>query len=226
MDLVDAVSHPRHGTLRPERRQHAGLACDRGQRPRRSRRAPRPLSARAQRIRRNVPSGESALPADDTGRWPGPGDVDLAAARAAHVPWRAIDDLVDVPALIVAVDIRKPAAMDTELDRVGLAAGGSIYPFVENILLAARPEGLGGVMTTFLVRQEVAARQLWHRQQTRVSGRVLARPRRHRCPGGTPRSCRDHWRGRLRRGCSPAINGRAAPLTCSASTTNSSTTDG
>ena len=105
--------------------------------------------------------GQRPFAADESGRWPGPGDVDLAAARARDYPWPAIDGLVDAPALlIVAVDIRKLAAMDTELDRVGISAGGSIYPFMENILLAARAEGLGGVMTTFVTRQEPAAQQL------------------------------------------------------------------
>jgi nitroreductase len=46
--------------------------------------------------------------------------------------------------------------MDAELDRHGIVAGASIYPFCWSVLLAARLEGLGGVMTTFAVRQEPA----------------------------------------------------------------------
>jgi hypothetical protein len=40
------------------------------------------------------------------------------------------------------------------LDRYQFAGGGSIYPFVWNIILAARDRGLGGVMTTMAVRYE------------------------------------------------------------------------
>lgn len=35
------------------------------------------------------------------------------------------------------------------LDRTGLVSGGSIYPFIWNILLAARDEVYGGTMTTW-----------------------------------------------------------------------------
>jgi nitroreductase len=38
--------------------------------------------------------------------------------------------------------------------------GASIYPFVHNILLAARAEGLGGVPITFVVPQEPAVAAL------------------------------------------------------------------
>jgi nitroreductase len=41
-----------------------------------------------------------------------------------------------------------------------MVGGASIYPFAWSILLAARAEGLGGVMTTMLVRQEQAVREL------------------------------------------------------------------
>ncbi len=106
-------------------------------------------------------AGQRPFAADLSGHWPGSGDVDLAKARAANAPWHFDEHLADVPVLlVVAVDLTVLAAMDTELDRVGLAAGGSIYPFVQNILLAARGEGLGGVMTTFLVRREPEAKAL------------------------------------------------------------------
>jgi nitroreductase len=89
------------------------------------------------------------------GRWPGPGDVDLAAARAEPLGMPMFDQLADAPALLaVLVELGKVAAMDAELDRHGLVAGASIYPFCQDILLAARLEGLGGVITTFAVRRE------------------------------------------------------------------------
>jgi nitroreductase len=37
---------------------------------------------------------------------------------------------------------------------VGVISGASIYPFVWNILLAARNEGYGGTLTTFISARE------------------------------------------------------------------------
>jgi nitroreductase len=62
--------------------------------------------------------------------------------------------------LVVAVRLTALAMMDCELDRVKIASGASIYPFLQNILLAARNEGLHGLITTFLIREEEAARPL------------------------------------------------------------------
>jgi nitroreductase len=41
-----------------------------------------------------------------------------------------------------------------------MVGGASIYPFAWSILLSARAEGLAGVMTTMVVREETAVRQL------------------------------------------------------------------
>lgn len=56
--------------------------------------------------------------------------------------------------LLVLVDLSVVASMDAQLPRVGVVSGGSIYPFVHNILLAARNEGLGGTPTTFVAGSE------------------------------------------------------------------------
>ena len=72
-----------------------------------------------------------------------------------------IDSLDDAPVLmVVCVDLTAVTSFDKGLDRVGVISGASIYPFVWNLLLAARNEGLGGVLTTFLSNQEPAARKL------------------------------------------------------------------
>jgi nitroreductase len=69
--------------------------------------------------------------------------------------------LDEVPALLlVCADLRVLAVTDRDLDRPSIVAGASIYPFVHNILLAARAEGLGGVLTTLLCRAEPAVREL------------------------------------------------------------------
>ena len=56
--------------------------------------------------------------------------------------------------LLVLADLSLLAALDRDLERYQFAGGGSIYPFVWNIILAARDRGLGGVMTTMAVRYE------------------------------------------------------------------------
>ncbi len=62
--------------------------------------------------------------------------------------------------LIVTVDLKQVTAFDQDLHRVGVIPGASIYPFVWNILLAARNEHLGGVMTTFIAHQEPRAKAI------------------------------------------------------------------
>jgi len=62
--------------------------------------------------------------------------------------------------LAVFADLSMLAAVDRDLDRYTFAGGASVYPFAWNILLAARAEELGGVLTTMLIRQEDAVRQL------------------------------------------------------------------
>jgi len=85
-----------------------------------------------------------------------------AAARAADMvppPDRAgfAEQLDRVPVLLVLLaDLRGLASVDRDLDRYTLVGGASIYPFAWSILLAAHEEGLGGVVTTMLVRQEAA----------------------------------------------------------------------
>jgi nitroreductase len=103
-------------------------------------------------------AGQRPFGLTEQGRWPGPGDVDLAAARAGDLDAPAFAALAHAPAVLaVLVELGKLAAMDAELDRHGLVPGASIYPFCWQILLAARLVGLGGVMTTFAVRREPEA---------------------------------------------------------------------
>jgi nitroreductase len=62
--------------------------------------------------------------------------------------------------LVVCVDLAVVAAFDQHLDRIGLISGASVYPFVWNILLAARNEGVGGVLTTAAVAEEPRVKEL------------------------------------------------------------------
>lgn len=51
---------------------------------------------------------------------------------------------------------------DAGLDRKSVVGGGSIYPAVQNLLLAARNEGLGCVLTTLLCIEEPQVKALLH----------------------------------------------------------------
>jgi nitroreductase len=116
-------------------------------------------------------------------------DEYLAMSRAGLVPWAPVTDeaaeraalagdprdrvaggLVEfaesldlAPALLVVLaDLRALSASDRDLGRYSFVGGASIYPFVWNLLLAARAEGLGGVMTTVAARREEELRALLH----------------------------------------------------------------
>jgi nitroreductase len=100
--------------------------------------------------------------ADETGQWPGmPEGHSLEDFRLRPASFPLLDELPDgVAVIVVCVDLRVIANVDIDSPRQKISAGGSIYPFVWNLLLSARAEGLGGVMTTFLLREQEAARTL------------------------------------------------------------------
>lgn len=104
-----------------------------------------------------------------------------AQLRAGESPWNTVHptrltdeeiSATDPPAdfirriaqapvlLLVLVDLSVVASFDAQLPRVGVISGASIYPFVWNILLAARNEGLGGTPTTFVAAREDELRAL------------------------------------------------------------------
>jgi len=62
--------------------------------------------------------------------------------------------------LVVCVELATLAITDAELDRPSIVGGASIYPFVHNILLGLRNEGLGAAFTTLLVPAEPQVREL------------------------------------------------------------------
>ncbi|GGU31085.1 nitroreductase family protein [Nocardioides albus] len=105
----------------------------------------------------------------------------LAQQKAGEMPWNTVhpsavtDDQIaatGVPramteplltaavVLVFLVDLGVVASIDSELDRVGLVSGASVYPLVWNTLLAARNEGFGGVITTMAVAEEPALLEL------------------------------------------------------------------
>lgn len=76
--------------------------------------------------------------------------------------------------LVVTVDLGVLAAVDRDLPRYTLCGGGSVYPFVWSILLAARERGLGGVMTTVAIRHEGDLRDALHVPESHAVACVLA----------------------------------------------------
>ncbi|MCD9625713.1 nitroreductase family protein [Rhabdothermincola salaria] len=113
----------------------------------------------------------------------------LAMGAAGLTPWsplgdrdaerRAIDDgaeiwraagaegpgfaehLDQVPVLMAVFgDLSRLVGTDRDQGRYTFVAGASLYPFVWSVLLAARAEGLGGVMTTIHGRVEGEVKEL------------------------------------------------------------------
>ena len=83
------------------------------------------------------------------------------AEQAAAGPGGFPEHLDQVPVLLVLfADLRALAATDRDLDRYTIVGGASVYPFAWNLLLAARAEGLGGVITTMHARREAEVKAL------------------------------------------------------------------
>ena len=87
--------------------------------------------------------------------------VDAATIERTPAPTRLIEPVLKAAVvLVICVDLKVVASTDSELPRVGVISGASIYPFAWNILLAARHEGWAGTITTLAVAQEPALRAL------------------------------------------------------------------
>jgi nitroreductase len=69
--------------------------------------------------------------------------------------------LEEVPVhLVVGVRLADLAVTDAQLPRQSIVGGASVYPFVQNLLLGLRAEGLGAALTTLLVPAEAEVRRL------------------------------------------------------------------
>jgi nitroreductase len=91
-----------------------------------------------------------------------PTRLSAAEIAAAPIPEELIRSITHAPVvLLIFADLSCVASFDSELDRIGVISGASIYPFVWNILLAARNEGYGGTLTTFAAAREPAVQQLF-----------------------------------------------------------------
>ena len=78
-------------------------------------------------------------------------------ANADHMA-RHLDE---VPVLVVVcAQLADLLATDRHLDRLTIVGGASVYPSVQNLLLAARSEGLGTALTTLLCAVEPQVKTL------------------------------------------------------------------
>lgn len=99
--------------------------------------------------------GRAALDAGESGDLP-PGR--LRMLQAADEFARTFDQ---VPVhLVVCVELGVLAITDGELERPSIVGGASVYPFVQDVLLGLRAEGLGAAFTTLLVPAEAQVREL------------------------------------------------------------------
>jgi nitroreductase len=99
--------------------------------------------------------GRAALDAGDASGLPA---GRLRMLRGADEYARTFDQ---VPVhLVVGVELEALAITDAQLDRPSIVGGASIYPFVQNVLLGLRHEGLGAAFTTLLVPAEPQLREL------------------------------------------------------------------
>jgi nitroreductase len=99
--------------------------------------------------------GRAAL---DAGEASGLSAARLRMLRGADEYARRFDQ---VPVhLLPCVDVGALAITDEALDRPSIVGGASIYPFVQNVLLGLRHEGLGAAFTTLLVPAEPELREL------------------------------------------------------------------
>nr|WP_055403356.1 MULTISPECIES: nitroreductase family protein [unclassified Mycobacterium] len=90
-----------------------------------------------------------------------PSEVPQQAIDQTDIPDTFVAPIANAPVvLVVSVDLTVVAAIDQDLDRVGLAGGASVYPLIWNILLAARDEGYGGTITTMAIAAEERVREL------------------------------------------------------------------
>jgi nitroreductase len=90
-----------------------------------------------------------------------PASFDATRVRMMQRAEHYAQHLDEVPVhLLVAVQIDDVLAIDAALPRQSIVGGASIYPFVQNVLLGLRGEGLGAALTTLLVPAEAAVKKL------------------------------------------------------------------
>ncbi len=91
-------------------------------------------------------------------------DVDSFEPKQVRGVTRAndyADNLHEVPVhLVIGVRTGDLVVTDSQLPRQSIVGGASVYPFVQNVLLGLRAEGLGAALTTLLIPAEAEVKRL------------------------------------------------------------------
>jgi nitroreductase len=120
-----------------------------------TRRRLRELYAEPWRAYMEATGGRAAL---DAGEGSGIAPGRLRMLRGADEYAQTFDQ---VPVhIVVCVELAALAIVDSSLDRPSVVGGASVYPFVQNILLGLRAEGIGAAFTTLLTPAESQVREL------------------------------------------------------------------
>ncbi|MEM8925975.1 MAG: nitroreductase family protein [Actinomycetota bacterium] len=92
------------------------------------------------------------------------GEIGVGAEKAERALRNAdhfAEHLHEVPVMVVAcAELDGVHPTDTDLDRLSVVGGGSIYPAVQNFLLGCREAGLGAALTTLLCIFEPQVKEL------------------------------------------------------------------
>ncbi|MEP1126343.1 MAG: nitroreductase family protein [Ilumatobacter sp.] len=91
------------------------------------------------------------LPADDYAKW----------ERIMDAGNHLAEHLAEAPAILMfCANPKMMAITDAKLDRVSIVGGGSVYPAVQNLMLACVAEGLGCALTTLHCLREPEVMEL------------------------------------------------------------------
>ena len=107
------------------------------------------------------PHWDSYLPGYEKKIAGAPDSIRKPAERAMEAGNYLANHMHEVP--MIAVFCYNPGIMtitDSKLGRPSVVGGGSVYPAVQNFLLACRNEGLGCVLTTLLCYEEADVKPL------------------------------------------------------------------
>lgn len=92
-----------------------------------------------------------AMPEDDQAQW------EKVITSGDYLA----DNLHEAPAILVfCANPKMMAITDAKLDRISMVGGGSVYPAVQNLMLACVAEGLGCTITTLHCLREDAVMSL------------------------------------------------------------------
>ncbi len=90
-------------------------------------------------------------------------DVRNAASKGLSVGTKLAASLADIPVIVIFVHEQASLYItDLHYERASVVGGASLYPAVQNLLLAARVEGLGGVLTTLISAREQEVQDILH----------------------------------------------------------------